>query len=196
MNDHGFKKGDKGIVASGCQGVRGAEGAVTHVTKTQLTLFDKSGKMHRRSFTNVSSKTKQRSMITEEQQPPAGVRTNAGASNSRDQRGGGRTNRRVPCAANAAASGLEGAVKDASGRIFQCCSEEAMEKNQLTRVTAEELDTRAGLRFKDHAANTKKMIKLMKDTTVELPKDHNNKDNKAGRMLIHAWEKEADKHVK
>ena len=71
-----------------------------------------------------------------------------------------------------------------------------MEKNQLTRATAEELDTRAGLRFKDHAANAKKMIKLMKDTTVELPKDHDNKDNKAGRMLIHAWEKEADKHVK
>ena len=53
-----FKKGDKAVITNGYQGVvRGTKGTVIHITKTQITLLDKSGKTDRRKFTNLS-KTK------------------------------------------------------------------------------------------------------------------------------------------
>jgi hypothetical protein len=54
INDHDFKEGQTVIIRNGYQGLRGTIGTVTHTTKAQVTLVDKSGKSHRRKYTNVN----------------------------------------------------------------------------------------------------------------------------------------------
>jgi hypothetical protein len=53
-NDHNFKEGKTVIIRNGYQGLKGTVGTVTHTTKTQVTLLDRSGKSHRRKYTNVN----------------------------------------------------------------------------------------------------------------------------------------------
>ena len=74
-----------------------------------------------------------------------------------------------------------------NGHVFQCCGK-ATEKNQFVRAV-EELDTRVGLHFKEHALDIKKMTKMMEDTATDLPKDH---EEKASKTIIRIWEKEVD----
>lgn len=45
----------------------------------------------------------------------------------------------------------------------------------------------------NHAVDINKMVKMMKDTNIDLPKDH---DDKVGRRLICVWEKEVDLCIK
>jgi hypothetical protein len=53
INDHDFEEGDKVIIKNGYKGGRGTKGTVTHTTKTQVTLKDKTGKLYVRKYTNV-----------------------------------------------------------------------------------------------------------------------------------------------
>jgi hypothetical protein len=78
-----------------------------------------------------------------------------------------------------------------NGHVFQCYRE-ATEKNQFAR-TVKELDACVGSHFKEHASDIKKMIKSMEDTTIDLPKDH---EEKASKIIIRIWEKEVDLYVK
>jgi hypothetical protein len=55
----------------------------------------------------------------------------------------------------------------------------------------EELDSY--VHFTHHPADIKKMIKLMKNTMLVMPKDH---DEEATKPDIHIWEKEVDMFVK
>ena len=48
-----FKEGDvETSITNGYRMVRGTKGTVTLVTKTQVTLLDKTGKSYRRKYTN------------------------------------------------------------------------------------------------------------------------------------------------
>ena len=53
-SDHNYKIGDKVTIRNLYQGLRGTKGTVTHITKTQLSLVDRSGKTHKRKYANVS----------------------------------------------------------------------------------------------------------------------------------------------
>ena len=64
--------------------------------------------------------------------------------------------------------------------------------NQLTR-TIEELGTYVVLHGKDHVLDIKKMIKMLKYTTIDLAKDHVDKANKT---LIRVWEKKVNLCIK
>jgi hypothetical protein len=78
-----------------------------------------------------------------------------------------------------------------NGHVFQCYGE-ATEKNQFAR-TMEELDGYIGLHFKHNPADIKKMIKTMDDTSLAMPKDH---EEYATKTEIHIWGKEVDMLVK
>ena len=52
-NDHDFEVGDKVTIKNTYLGSKGTKGTVMHITKTQITLTDKSGKIHKRKYTNV-----------------------------------------------------------------------------------------------------------------------------------------------
>jgi hypothetical protein len=49
-----FEKGEKVVITNGYRGNKGTTGTVTHVTRTQVTFKDNSGKKHVRKFTNVT----------------------------------------------------------------------------------------------------------------------------------------------
>jgi hypothetical protein len=57
----------------------------------------------------------------------------------------------------------------------------------------EELDGYVGLHFKQNPANIKKMMQMMEDTTITVPKDH---DENATKTAVQIWEKEVDMYVK
>jgi hypothetical protein len=71
-------------------------------------------------------------------------------------------------------------------------TERPLKRTQFARTT-DELDAYVGLHFKDHPSDTKKMIKTMRDTTIDTPKDH-AKDT--GKTEVRIWEKEVDMFVK
>jgi hypothetical protein len=52
-HEHGFALGDSVVITNGYQGLRGTKGVVTKTTATQVTLQDKTGKTHRRKYTNI-----------------------------------------------------------------------------------------------------------------------------------------------
>ena len=57
----------------------------------------------------------------------------------------------------------------------------------------EELDNYVGLHFKHHPADIQKMIRSMNNTTIAIPKDH---EEKASKTRIRIWEKEVDLYMK
>ena len=77
-----------------------------------------------------------------------------------------------------------------NGHMFQYNGEAT--EDQLTR-TIEEVGTYVVLHFKDRTLDIKKMIKMMKSATIDLPKDQVDKVNKT---LIRAWEKKVSLYIK
>jgi hypothetical protein len=116
--------------------------------------------------------------------------TGTGSNNSRNRRGG-RNNRRTTARTRNVGTLFKGTVTEMNGHVFQCYGE-ATEKNTFARII-EELDGYVGLQFKQHPADIKKMIKLMEDTKIKVPKDHNAQ---ASKTEIRIWEKEVDMFVK
>ena len=88
-------------------------------------------------------------------------------------------------------STFEGTVPETNRHVFQCHSE-ATQKNHFT-CSMEELDNYVGLHFKHHPADIQKMIRSMNNTTIAIPKDH---EEKASKTRIRIWEKEVDLYMK
>jgi hypothetical protein len=115
---------------------------------------------------------------------------NTGYRGQRTQQGGRNNNRRNP-PRTTSVNTFKGTVAEMNGHVFQCYGE-ATEKNQFAR-TMEELDGYIGLHFKHNPADIKKMIKTMDDTSLAMPKDH---EEYASKTEVRIWEKEVDMFVK
>ncbi len=50
---HHLKEGDLVVIKNTYLGKKGTQGTVSHITKTQVTLQDRSAVFHTRKFTNV-----------------------------------------------------------------------------------------------------------------------------------------------
>jgi len=108
--------------------------------------------------------------------------TTSGSTTNRKWKGkGGHNNNRNPRILNT----FKGTVKEMNGHVFQCYGE-ATEKNQFAR-TMEELNSYVGLNFKNNPNDIKKMMKLTKNITFEMPTDH---DDLATKATIFIWQQD------